>query len=473
MDCILLICAVILLLCVASSKLLYKYGIPMLVVFVLLGILFGSEGFVGIEFSDYDITTKVCSVGLIFIMFYGGFSTNYNSAKPVIVSSVLLSTLGVILTALITGLFCYNFLGMTLIEGMLMGSIVSSTDAASVFAVLRSRKLNLNSRVASLLEIESGSNDPGAYFMTIILLTIMKSGHIDVTSIIFMAFLQVVIGIITGYVMIKFAATILQNVDFEINGLSMIFMVAIAVMSYSLSQLLGGNGYLSVYIAGIGLGNSKIYHKRSLVQFFDGISWLMQIMLFFTLGLLSFPSKIYGIYKQAIILLIFLLFIARPIVILIMLIGSKFSFKEKLFISFVGLRGASSIVFAIYALTFGVEIKYDVFHIVFFLALFSVMVQGTFIPIVAKKLSIIEKDDSIFRTFNDFSEEYTKYLGEIKVEKGCKYANRKIMHAKIPNDILIVMIKRNEKIIIPKGSTKIMEGDILIISSNSNIDRFM
>ncbi|QSX05838.1 potassium/proton antiporter [Sedimentibacter sp. zth1] len=470
MDKLLVAGAVIILLCIASSKLLYKCGVPTLVIFIVIGMLFGSDGFIGIEFCDYSLTNKICSFGLIFIMFYGGFSTNLNVAKSVIVPSVLMSTLGVLFTATLTGVFCYYAFKMTLLEGMLTGAVVSSTDAASVFTVLRSKKLNLNNKVASLLEVESGSNDPCAYMLTILILSFMKSQAITVNFILNLIVNQILFGIIVGYVLFKFSSVILKSIDFEISGLYPIFVASIAIMAYALSQLMGGNGYLSVYIVGIGLGNSKIFHKKSLVEFFDGISWLMQIMLFFTLGLLSFPSHIPYIYLKALVLLAFILFVARPVVTFSILSWFKFKIKEQIFISWVGLRGASSIVFAIYALTAKVFIKNDIFHIVFFLSLFSVTIQGTMIPILARKLGLIEKENSILKTFNDYREESTTQLMELYIDENSEFIGKSIMHSNLPEDILVVMIKRGKNVIVPRGSTRILENDILVLSSNKIID---
>lgn len=462
---LMIISGLVLLICITSSKMLYKFGVPMLLIFIVLGMLFGSDGIVGIYFDNYDLTSTLCSIALVFIMFYGGFGTNWKMAKPVAKQSILMSTFGVIITSLLTGVFCYFILNTSLLEGLLIGSIVGSTDAASVFTILRSQKLNLKSEIASLLEVESGSNDPIAYMMTLSIVMIMSSGLS--WSIVPMILKQIIFGILLGAVLAKATVFIIRRANFELEGFYSIFIIAIAILAYALSEFIDGNGYLSVYIAGIILGNSKIPHKKSLVAFFDGISWIMQIMLFFMLGLLSFPSRLPQVIGVSILISIFMIFIARPIATHVILRGFKTPIKEQILISWVGLRGAASIVFAIFAITSGVPIENDIFHIIFFIALISVSVQGTLLPKVAQKLDLVDNDTTVLKTFNDYQEEKSTMLLEYNVSKSSKWMNKTIMDAEIPDDILIVMIKRNDQVIVPKGSTEILEKDILVLSGNN------
>ncbi|MDU2753714.1 MAG: potassium/proton antiporter [Clostridium sp.] len=462
---LMIISGLVLLICITSSKMLYKFGVPMLLIFIVLGMLFGSDGIVGIYFDNYDLTSTLCSIALVFIMFYGGFGTNWKMAKPVAKQSILMSTFGVIITSLLTGVFCYFILNTSLLEGLLIGSIVGSTDAASVFTILRSQKLNLKSEIASLLEVESGSNDPIAYMMTLSIVMIMSSGLS--WSIVPMILKQIIFGILLGAVLAKATVFIIRRANFELEGFYSIFIIAIAILAYALSEFIGGNGYLSVYIAGIILGNSKIPHKKSLVAFFDGISWIMQIMLFFMLGLLSFPSRLPQVIGVSILISIFMIFIARPIATHVILRGFKTPIKEQILISWVGLRGAASIVFAIFAITSGVPIENDIFHIIFFIALISVSVQGTLLPKVAQKLDLVDNETTVLKTFNDYQEEKSTMLLEYNVSKSSKWMNKTIMDAEIPDDILIVMIKRNGQVIVPKGSTEILEKDILVLSGNN------
>ena len=352
----------------------------------------------------------------------------------------------------------------TLLEGLLIGSIVGSTDAASVFAILRSQRLNLRGSIASMLELESGSNDPCAYMLTVIILGLMAGGGYG--NIIPMILKQVIVAVLVSVILAKLSIYLLRHAKFEIEGFYPIFVTAIAVLAYSLSEYFSGNGYLSVYITGIIIGNAKIPHKKSIFQFFDGISWIMQIMLFFLLGLLAFPSKIPSVMIKGVSVSIFMIFVARPVAIFSILYWFKTPIKEEIFISWVGIRGAASIVFAIFAETYGVAINNDIFHIIFFIALFSVAVQGTFIPILAKKLELIDNDTSVLKTFNDYKEDKSTRLIELTVDEYNIMANKTIMDSDIPEDILVVMIKRNGDVFVPNGSTKILPGDILVLSGN-------
>lgn len=461
---IMIICGLVLLISITSTKILYKFGVPILLIFIMLGMLFGSDGIVGIYFNDYQLTNKIATVALIFIMFFGGFGTNWSMAKPVAIPSILLSTLGVVFTAGLTGVFCFLVFKTTLLEGLLIGSIVGSTDAASVFAILRSQRLNLKGSIASMLELESGSNDPCAYMLTTIVLGIMSNSNNG--NIFIMVLSQILLGGMVAVVLAKLSIYLLRHFKFEIEGFYPIFMTAIAVLAYSLSEYLGGNGYLCVYITGIIIGNAKIPHKKSIFQFLDGISWLMQIMLFFLLGLLAFPSKIPLVIGKGILISIFMILVARPVAIFIILYWFKVPIKQQIFIAWVGIRGAASIVFAIFAETYGVSMNNDIFHIIFFIALFSVVVQGTITPKLAKKLDLIDNEESVFKTFNDYKEDKSTSLVEFTIDEHNIIANKTIMDANIPEDILVVMIKRNGDVFVPNGSTEVLPGDILVLSGN-------
>ena len=467
---LMIICGLILLICISSSKILYRFGVPMLLIFIVLGMLFGSDGLVGIYFDNYDLTSTICSLALVFIMFYGGFGTNWNIARKSAVPSILMSSFGVIITAGLTGLFCYFVLGTSLLEGLLIGAVVGSTDAASVFSILRSQKLNLKGTLAPLLEIESGSNDPIAYMLTIIILTLMSNA--GASLILPMLIKQIVFGILVGSILAILAVKIMRMVNFEVEGFYTIYVTAIAILSYAISEYFGGNGFLSVYMAGIIIGNSKIPHKKSLYHFFDGVSWIMQIALFFILGLLSFPSKLPEVLGISIVISLFMMFVARPLATFIILDRFDYSNKEKVFISWVGLRGAASIAFAIFSVTYGVNIENDLFHIIFFIALFSVGIQGTLIPAVARKLDLVDDNTPVLRTFNDYKEDKKTKILEVNIESDNKWAGKSIMDADIPEEVLIVMIRRAEEVIVPKGSTVINIDDTLVLAAN-NFDNLL
>ena len=380
---LMLCCGLILLICITSSKVLYRFGVPLLLIFIFLGMIFGV---MVIDFSDFQLTGKIASIALVFIMFYGGFGTNWSMARPKAAPSILMSTLGTIITFFITGVFVYLIFKISFLESLLIGAVVSSTDAASVFAILRSQKLNLEGSLASLLEVESGSNDPVACMLTLIILTLMGGG--TVMNLIPLVISQIVIGVMIGTLIAMASIYLIRHANFEIESFYIIFIIAMAIISYSLSEWMGGNGYLSVYISGIIIGNSKIPHKKTLVHFLDGVSWIMQIILFFILGLLANPLELPKVIGKSVVISLGIIFIARPISVFLVLKKFDFNTKEKLFIAWVGLRGAASIVFAIFALNYGISINNDIYHIIFFIALISVGVQGTLIPIIAKRLEV-------------------------------------------------------------------------------------
>ena len=464
---LMLCCGLILLICITSSKVLYRFGVPLLLIFIFLGMIFGV---MVIDFSDFQLTGKIASIALVFIMFYGGFGTNWSMARPKAAPSILMSTLGTIITFFITGVFVYLIFKISFLESLLIGAVVSSTDAASVFAILRSQKLNLEGSLASLLEVESGSNDPVACMLTLIILTLMGGG--TVMNLIPLVISQIVIGVMIGTLIAMASIYLIRHANFEIESFYVIFIIAIAIISYSLSEWMGGNGYLSVYISGIIIGNSKIPHKKTLVHFLDGVSWIMQIILFFILGLLANPLELPKVIGKSVVISLGIIFIARPISVFLVLKKFDFNTKEKLFIAWVGLRGAASIVFAIFALNYGISINNDIYHIIFFIALISVGVQGTLIPIIAKRLELLDNNRPVLKTFNDYVEEKNTKVMEVKIEGSCRLINKSIMDANIPEEILIAMIKREGEIIIPKGASIIKEGDILVVVGNCLEDDF-
>ena len=464
---LMLCCGLILLICITSSKVLYRFGVPLLLIFIFLGMIFGV---MVIDFSDFQLTGKIASIALVFIMFYGGFGTNWSMARPKAAPSILMSTLGTIITFFITGVFVYLIFKISFLESLLIGAVVSSTDAASVFAILRSQKLNLEGSLASLLEVESGSNDPVACMLTLIILTLMGGG--TVMNLIPLVISQIVIGVMIGTLIAMASIYLIRHANFEIESFYVIFIIAIAIIAYSLSEWMGGNGYLSVYISGIIIGNSKIPHKKTLVHFLDGVSWIMQIILFFILGLLANPLELPKVIGKSVVISLGIIFIARPISVFLVLKKFDFNTKEKLFIAWVGLRGAASIVFAIFALNYGISINNDIYHIIFFIALISVGVQGTLIPIIAKRLELLDNNRPVLKTFNDYVEEKNTKVMELKIEGTCKLINKSIMDANIPEEILIAMIKREDEIIIPKGASIIKEGDILVVVGNCSEEDF-
>ncbi len=462
METVLLIIAAVILICIFANRISGKFGIPMLLVFIGIGMLFGSDGIFKIPFENYDLAETGCSVALIFIMFYGGFGTNWNKAKPVAVKSMLLSSLGVAATALLTGLFCHFALGMELMGGMLIGACLGSTDAATVFSILRSKKLNLKYNTASLLELESGSNDPFAYMMTMIILSVMEGGGSAGDSALMLA-RQLIYGEGLGFLIAAAAWLILKKFKFSIAGLDSVFMVAVALLAYAAPSSLGGNGYLSAYIVGIFLGNCSISGKRNLVHFFDGVTGLLQMMVFFMLGLLAFPSKLPEVVLPGILIALFMTFIARPVSVFGILAPFRCKLNQMLLVSWSGLRGVASIVFAIMAAAASDFREYDLFHTVFLTVLFSLLFQGSLIPFMAKKLKMIDNTNNVMTTFNDYSEELPVQFIKVSIHEESRWNGMQIKDLDLPPETLIALIVRRSKRIIPKGFTQLKSGDTAVL----------
>lgn len=457
--------AVVILLCILFHRLSHKIGVPMLLGFIVLGMAFGTDGIVKIHFENYRLAEQVCSAALIFIMFYGGFGTNWKEARPVAVKSILLSSVGVIFTALLTGAFCYLFLKFNLLESLLIGSVISSTDAASVFSILRSKKMGLKYHTASLLEVESGSNDPCSYMMTSIVLSLI-SGEADSGSISYMIFAQIVYGVGIAVILAYISKRILRNYEFITAGFDMAFVIAVAILSYALPTLIGGNGYLSVYLVGLILGNTKFKNKKSLVHFFDGVTGLMQMLIFFLLGLLATPSKLPAIFVTALAIALFLTLVARPLAVFSLLTPFRCSVKQQLLVSFAGLRGAASIVFAIMATVSNAYTSMDLYHIVFCIVLLSILFQGTFLPAAAKKLDMSDDEHDVLKTFSDYSDEVDLQFITLQLTDDFHpWLGQPIRDVVLPPDTMFVMILRGKEKLIPNGNTVFQLNDTAVLSA--------
>jgi cell volume regulation protein A len=432
--------------------------------------LFGTDGIFSIEFDNFHFTEDICTVALIFIMFYGGFGTSWKEARPVVVKAGLLASLGVVITALLTGLFCIYVLGMPPLFGYLVGAVLCSTDAASVFSIPRSRKLGLKYNTASLLEIESGSNDPCSYMLTAIMISII-TGESSGGGIGYMIFSQLVYGAALGLVIAILSTKIMKKFGSTRSSFDELFVFAIALLSYALPSIIGGNGYLSAYIVGIILGNSNIKDKKTLVPFFDGINGLMQVVIFFLLGLLVNPSELPSVLLPAALIAIFMVLVARPVSILSILTPFKSRLNQQALVSFVGLRGAASIVFAIMATpavsTIYPEEEHILFNIVFTIVIISILFQGSFIPLVSRKLKMIDQDEDIMKTFTDYSKDSDIEFIQVDITDKDPWKDKTVKDIPIPHDTLIAMIIRNGEAKVPSGKTKIIEGDKVIMTAKN------
>ena len=467
---ILLVGSILLLLSIFAGKTSYRFGVPTLLLFLAVGMIAGSDGLGGIHFDNPQVAQFLGIVSLNFILFSGGLDTNWNSIKPIWKEGVVLSTLGVLLTAVTLGLFIYWVTDFfTLYESLLLGSIVSSTDAAAVFSILRSKSMALKTNLRPTLELESGSNDPMAYVLTIAFLSLVMNPEKSVMSIIPLFLIQMLVGAAMGYGFGTISKFIINRIKLDFEGLYPVLVIALMFLTFSATDFIGGNGFLAIYICSVYLGNQNLIHKKTILKFFDGVAWLMQIVLFLTLGLLVFPSKIVPVIGIGLLISLFLIFVARPLSVFISLIPFKMKLRRRFYISWVGLRGAVPIVFATYPLIAGVEKADMIFNIVFFISVSSVLLQGTTLSLVAKWLHVAlpEKAKPASETDKLIIDLPKSVFREIDVVPGCAAVNKKIVELAFPKSALIAMIIREGKYITPDGATKLLEGDrLMVISEN-------
>ncbi|UPS92094.1 potassium/proton antiporter [Bizionia sp. M204] len=464
-DNILLIGSLLLLISVLAGKTSYKFGVPTLLLFLTIGMLAGSDGIGGIRFDDPKLAQFIGMVSLNFILFSGGLDTNWKAVKPILREGIALSTLGVLFTAVSLGSFVWFITDFTIYESLLLGSIVSSTDAAAVFSILRSKSLALKTNLRPTLELESGSNDPMAYVLTIAFLTLVINQDQSFVSIIPLFFQQMIFGGLAGILFGISSKYIINKIKLDFEGLYPVLVIALMFITFSTTNFIGGNGFLAIYICAVYLGNQDLIHKKTIMKMFDGFAWLMQIVLFLTLGLLVFPSQIIPYMGIGLLISLFLIVIARPIGVFLSLIFFKMKMKRRFYISWVGLRGAVPIVFATYPLLAGIDKANMIFNIVFFISVTSILIQGTTLSIVAKWLGvgIPEKQKKLTTTDMLLAENPKAEMKELQITSDCYAVNKKIVELGFPKNAIIAMIKRDDSYIIPNGLTKIETKDILIV----------
>jgi potassium/hydrogen antiporter len=391
----LFISSILLLLSIVAWKISSRLGIPALLLFLVIGMLAGSDGPGGIYFDDALLAQSVGIVALAFILFAGGLETEWKAVRPVLGAALSLSTLGVLLTGVVIAVFSLWLLHVSFAEGLLLGAIVSATDAAAVFSVLEVRNIQLSGKLLPLLELESGTNDPMAVFLTVGLTGLLTNPSDSILSMLLLFVRQMGIGTVAGLLLGAMAIWILKRLNLDVEGLYRVFTIALVLFSYGLTALLGGSGFLAVYLVGLLVGNSAIQRVDRLSRFHDSLAWLMQIAMFLILGLLVFPSRLPAVFISGLLITGIAIFIARPASVLLALLPVKMSFREKLFVSWVGLRGAVPIILATFPLLAGLNRASFLFDLVFFVVLASVLIQGTSVPLVAKWLRVVVPQSAI------------------------------------------------------------------------------
>lgn len=466
---IILVGSILLLISIFAGKTSYKFGVPTLIFFLGVGMLAGEDGIGGITFNDPQIAQMIGVISLNFILFNGGLDTDWKAVRPILKEGIVLSSIGVLLTAVTLGTFVYYVTDFTIYESLLLGSIVSSTDAAAVFSILRSKNLALRTNLRPTLELESGSNDPMAYVLTIMFLGLVMTPEKSIASMIPVFLQQMILGTVAGFAFGRVSKIIINRIKLDFEGLYPVLVIALMFITFSVTDFFGGNGFLAIYICGLYLGNKYIIHKKTILRMYDGLAWLMQIVLFLTLGLLVLPSQIVPVIGIGLVISLFLMLVARPVSVFISLMFFKMRLRRRVYISWVGLRGAVPIVFATYPLLAGIEKADMIFNIVFFIALTSILVQGTSLGVVAKWLKVSRPaEEKILTPSEEFMEEHPKTeMREIGIGDSNKTVGKRIVDLEFPSSAIIAMIKRGEKYITPDGSTVIEAGDVLIVLSDS------
>jgi len=455
--------SVLLLMSIFASKLSAKFGIPGLILFLGVGMLAGVDGIGGIDFNDAAMAQHLGTLALAFILFSGGLDTSIEAVKSVLWQGLTLSTLGVLVTALLVGLAASWLLDWPLVYGLLLGAVVSSTDAAAVFSVLGTQQLGLKGRLRPLLELESGSNDPMAVFLTLAMISVIQSPESGFGALVLFFIQQMGLGTLMGVGAGLAIPRIINGARLKQDGLYPVLSIATVIGTFGLTQIVGGNPFLAVYLAGIGLSRTTFVHRHLLVKFHDGIAWLMQILMFVILGLLATPSDLPAIALPALLLAIFLVLVARPVAVAITLTPFRVPWREQLFVGWVGLRGAVPIILATFPLMAGVQYSEVLFPIVFFMVVVSVLVQGSSIGAVAKLLKVdapcerILPSPLVFEPQQDSEQE----LVGVRIHEHSKAVGRRIFELPLPKDTLIVTVSRGGKIMVPRGELALMPADQL------------
>lgn len=464
----LIVVAVLLFLSVLAGKVSGRFGIPALLLFLAIGMAAGSDGPGGIEFTNAELAASLGAIALAFILFSGGLDTRWDAVRPVLVPGVLLATVGTFVTALVTGLAAGPILGVSVTLGLLVGAIVSSTDAAAVFSVLRSRGVGLRGRLRPLLELESASNDPMAVFLTVGLTTLLTSPSVGPTDLLWLFVRQWAIGGVLGVVLALGAVHLVNRIRLEYEGLYPVLTIALVLSVYAITDTLGGSGFLAVYLSGVTMARHRLVHKRSLIRFHDGISWLMQIGMFLVLGLLVFPSQLLTVALPGLLLALVLVLVARPAAVFLCLVNSSWEVRDRALVSWVGLRGAVPIILATFPLAAGVQGAGVIFNAVFFVVLISIALQGTTIPVVARFLGVAATHERAPSNREEVvaGSAAGRTLEEILVPDGAWVVGRMVVELDLPPGSWLAMVRRGTDVLVPQGPTVIEAGDVVTVLAN-------
>ena len=472
---ILLVGALLLFVAVMAGKVAYRFGAPALLLFLSVGMIFGLNF---ISFRSFEITQGIGMLALCIILFTGGMDTKFSDIRPILGPGVVLATVGVALTALFVGAFIFLFskwvgLALSFPVSLLLASTMASTDSASVFSILRTKKQGLRQNLRPLLELESGSNDPMAYMLTIVMVAVVTSsgGEMSVWNSIMRFVVQMLVGGVVGYGIGRLAVFTINNINIKNNAsLYSVLLLAFVFFSFSFTSLVWGNGYLAVYVTGLVVGNYKVAHRGNLSTFFDGFTWLAQIVMFLTIGLLVNSDELlqHDVLLLGLAVGAFLILIARPLAVFISLAPfRRFTTKARVYVAWVGLRGAVPIIFATYPIVAGIENGYLIFNVVFLGTLISLLVQGTTVSGMANWLGLAyEEKEPLFKV--GVPDSIKSNFSEIEVTDAMLAHGVTLRDIDLPDNTLVVMISRGENYFVPRGNTELAVGDRLLVVSDRN-----
>ncbi|MGB5136098.1 MAG: potassium/proton antiporter [Prochlorococcaceae cyanobacterium] len=466
-----LLAGVLLLIGIASSKFSARLGMPVLVLFLAVGMLAGSEGIGRIPFENYPLANSLGSAALALILFDGGLRTSLDCVRRVWKQALALSTVGVLLTSVITGLAAAWILDMPLLQGLLLGSIVGSTDAAAVFSVLRTSGLRLPERLTATLEVESGSNDPMAIFLTIGLIGLINGQAGSAADLLLLFITQFGVGTLVGVGVGRLAGLAVNRINLDYPGLYPLLALAFGLLAFGLAAVLGGSGFLAVYLAGIVLGSSPIVWRRGIFLFHDAAAWLGQIVLFVMLGLLSFPSRLAAVAGEGLLIALVLILVARPVAVLIAASPFRYDAHELTLLSWVGLKGAVPITLATFPLMAGVPGSHVIFNAVFFVVLISAVSQGWSLPAVARRLRLGRPADPTpplsveINALRHVDGEIVDYT----VRPGAPAAGLRLRELARPDGMVVTLVVRRRQVVIPRGATALEPGDHVFVALRSHV----
>lgn len=463
MDYKILTCGILLLISLLSIRVTKKVQVPLLILFLFIGIATGSEGIGGIYFDDAKITQDIGNVALLFILFAGALETKKSDATMALYPSGILATAGVFFTAMLAALIAYVLTSLNLKESLLFGAIVSSTDAAAVISMLGGS--NLKKKIRTVIEIESGSNDPMAYALILFILSMFGAG--EKTSIfwgVIFLFRQIIFGALMGIIFGKISLPLGKILKIEREEFLTIHLIAMLFICFAGTNLIGGNGFLAIYLMGILVGNEHFDFRMNCIKNMRVASWLMQITMFIILGLLVFPSQLKAVVIRGSILAIMITIVARMAVVFALMSPFKYTKKEKFFMSWAGLKGAVPIIFSTNAITAGIDNSQVIFNMVFYMVVFSVMIQGMTLKPLAKYLGLLDPVSEADADTIDLEELEELSLKKLYLDRKSEYINKEIRELNLPKSMHIISIRRGEEDITPRGDVILKAGDKILFS---------